>query len=107
MSTSSDVAIHQSALNELISTAERVVQLHDKGRLTQSFDSWAIEKLREAIQSAQNITAPKEEAMKELIDAAIDIRDNPGADAHGSVGFRVIELPKLDRLRDALATLET
>lgn len=47
----------------------------------------------------------KEEAMRELVAAAIDIRDNPGTDAHGSVGFCAIELPKLERLRDALAAL--
>jgi hypothetical protein len=41
-----------------------------------------------------------------LIEAAKDIRDNPGADLHGSAGFSAIELPKLDRLRDALAALE-
>lgn len=43
----------------------------------------------------------------ELIAAAKDIRDNPGTDAHGSVGFCAIELPKLDRLRDALAALDS
>lgn len=47
------------------------------------------------------------DAVAELIEAAKDIRDNPGADAHGSVGFRAIELPKLDRLRDALAALDS
>ena len=49
----------------------------------------------------------KAEAMKELVNAAIDIRDNPGTDAHGSVGFCAIELPKLDWLRDALAALDS
>ncbi len=43
----------------------------------------------------------------ELIAATKDIRDNPGTDAHGSVGFCAIELPKLDRLRDALAALDS
>jgi hypothetical protein len=43
----------------------------------------------------------------ELIAAAKDIRDNPGTDAHGSVGFCAIELPKLDRLRDALAAIDS
>lgn len=37
-------------------------------------------------------------AIKELIDAAKDICDNPGTD---------IELPKLGRLRDALAVLDS
>ena len=46
-------------------------------------------------------------AVAELIAAAKDIRDNPGTDAHGSVGFCAIELPKLDRLRDALAALDS
>ena len=45
-------------------------------------------------------------AVAELIAAAKDIRDNPGTDLHGSVGFCAIELPKLDRLRDALAALD-
>jgi hypothetical protein len=45
--------------------------------------------------------------MKELLDAAIDIRDTPGADCHGTVGFCAIELPKLDRLRYALAALDS
>ena len=43
----------------------------------------------------------------ELIAAAKDIRDNPGADCHGTVGFCAIELPKLERLRNALATLDS
>ena len=46
-------------------------------------------------------------AVAELIEAAKDIRDNPGTDAHGSVGFCAIELPKLDRLRDALKVLDS
>ena len=44
--------------------------------------------------------------MNELMNAAIDIRDNPGTDLHCDVGFRAIELPKLKRLRDALATID-
>jgi hypothetical protein len=52
-----------------------------------------------------NESAP--DAIKELIAAAKDIRDNPGTDLHGSVGFRAIELPKLDRLREALAALDS
>lgn len=43
----------------------------------------------------------------ELIEAAKDIRDNPGADPHGYVGFCAIENPKLDRLRDALEPLDS
>ena len=46
-------------------------------------------------------------AIAELIAAAKDIRDNPGADAHGSVGFCAIELPKLERLRVALAAVDS
>ena len=46
-------------------------------------------------------------AVAELIAAAKDIRDNPGTDAHGSVGYCAIELPKLDRLRDALAVMDS
>lgn len=41
----------------------------------------------------------------ELIEAAEDIRDNPGADCHGTVGFCAIELPKLDRLKQSLAAI--
>lgn len=47
-----------------------------------------------------------ETSIAELIEAAKDIRDNPGTDCHGTVGFCAIELPKLDRLRDALARLQ-
>ncbi|MDZ4851725.1 MAG: hypothetical protein SGI77_20755 [Pirellulaceae bacterium] len=49
----------------------------------------------------------KPDAVIELMDAAKDIRDNPGADCHGSVGFCAIELPKLARLRDAIAVLDS
>jgi len=48
-----------------------------------------------------------ENAVDELISASKDIRDNPGTDCHGSVGFCAIELPKLKRLRDALAVLDS
>jgi len=50
---------------------------------------------------------PTKDGLQELIDAAKDIRDNPGTDCHGSVGFCAIELPKLARLRDALVLLDS
>ena len=49
----------------------------------------------------------REDAVDELISASKDIRDNPGTDCHGTVGFCAIELPKLERLRDALTALES
>jgi len=45
----------------------------------------------------------RENAVDELISASKDIRDNHRADCH--VGFYAIELPKLERLRDALTAL--
>ena len=52
------------------------------------------------------MTTNSELAVIELINAAKDIRDNPGADCHGTVGFCAIELPKLARLRYALAAVD-
>lgn len=45
------------------------------------------------------------EQVFELIEAAKDIRDNPGADCRGTVGFCAIELPKLERLKQSLAAI--
>lgn len=54
----------------------------------------------------REVGVENETAISELIDAAKDIRDNPGTDLHGSVGFCAIENPKLDRLRKSLEAIE-
>jgi len=48
----------------------------------------------------------KEEAVKELINAATEVNADAGIAGDKSTGYRAIALPKIGRLRDALAKIE-